>query len=145
MDRKRFLAKLGLGAAAVVMAPLVFDSCEEKEDSVSPNGDNGSDGPTDFTIDLSDEANKDLTQEGGYIYKNDIIIANLGNSEYIALSKICTHQQCTVSYKQNQAELVCPCHGSVFDTDGQVLTGPATTPLKEYKTELNGQKLRIFE
>ena len=42
---------------------------------------------------------------------------------------VCTHEGCSVVYKRG--ELVCPCHGSVFDPSkgGRVLNGPAPTPL----------------
>jgi thiosulfate dehydrogenase (quinone) large subunit len=45
-----------------------------------------------------------------------------------ALSAICTHAGCEVTYEGGQ--LVCPCHGSVFNaTTGAVLQGPASQPL----------------
>jgi len=44
-----------------------------------------------------------------------------------AMTAICTHQGCTVDVAQGS--LPCPCHGSVFDLDGNVVTGPAVTPL----------------
>lgn len=69
---------------------------------------------------------------------------NLGNDKYIAVSKICTHQQCTVDYSQSNDQFVCPCHGSVFSTSGSVVNSPAEDPLKEYYTELSNQSLRIY-
>ncbi len=49
-----------------------------------------------------------------------------------ALSAICTHAGCQVSYQGGATggQLVCPCHGSVFDAKtGAVIQGPAVTPL----------------
>jgi thiosulfate dehydrogenase (quinone) large subunit len=45
-----------------------------------------------------------------------------------ALSAVCTHAGCEVTYESGQ--LVCPCHGSVFSArTGAVLQGPASQPL----------------
>ena len=45
----------------------------------------------------------------------------------------------------NQASntLPCPCHGSVFNIDGSVMNGPASTPLRVYPASLDANKLVI--
>lgn len=48
-----------------------------------------------------------------------------------AMSLQCTHKFCAVVMSGN--ELDCPCHHSRFDRAGNVLQGPATTPLPRYK------------
>lgn len=151
MTRKEFLAKIGLGTGVIILAPVIFNSCEGDDDPKPDSDDNGSDDngdssdDVDFTIDLTNDDYSDLQQEGGYVYKNNIIIAYLGDDEYIALSELCTHQQCSVEYNLNQNQLICPCHGSVFSTSGSVVEGPADKPLKEYNTELDDNMLRIYE
>ncbi len=49
-----------------------------------------------------------------------------------ALSSRCTHLGCTVRYEPATRRFPCPCHGSVFDLEGQVLHGPAERPLERY-------------
>lgn len=46
---------------------------------------------------------------------------------FYALSLVCTHLGCTVDQKDDRFE--CPCHGSVYNSRGDVLKGPAQKPL----------------
>lgn len=59
----------------------------------------------------------------------DSVLVRLDSGDFVAYSAICTHQGCVVAYKEDQFS--CPCHGSVFDpaNGGEVVTGPAKTPL----------------
>jgi Rieske Fe-S protein len=55
-----------------------------------------------------------------------------------AFSSTCTHQQCTV--EPDGAKLSCACHGSSFDAfTGQVLGGPAPSPLRAFAVEVSGE------
>jgi glycine/D-amino acid oxidase-like deaminating enzyme/nitrite reductase/ring-hydroxylating ferredoxin subunit len=51
------------------------------------------------------------------------------SSELHLRSAVCTHAGCTVHWNSFEGCWDCPCHGSQFATDGQVLNGPAATPL----------------
>jgi glycine/D-amino acid oxidase-like deaminating enzyme/nitrite reductase/ring-hydroxylating ferredoxin subunit len=54
--------------------------------------------------------------------------------EVHALSPICPHMHCDVAWNTAEQTWDCPCHGSRFSATGEVLNGPAVTPLE--KTEL---------
>lgn len=51
-----------------------------------------------------------------------------------ALSLICTHLGCTVN--EAQEGFACPCHGSRYDSDGNVLRGPAKLALRPLRVEI---------
>jgi len=46
---------------------------------------------------------------------------------FYAISTTCTHLGCAVA--QVQGGFACPCHGSRFDSNGNVIGGPAPRPL----------------
>jgi cytochrome b6-f complex iron-sulfur subunit len=52
-----------------------------------------------------------------------------------AMSLICTHLGCTVDPAANG--FACPCHGSLYASDGTVLRGPAKEPLRSLRIETN--------
>ena len=65
-------------------------------------------------------------------------LVHLENGDFVAYSAVCTHQGCTVAYKNGN--LACPCHGSVFDpaNGASVVAGPATRPLPEIPVKVEG-------
>jgi Rieske Fe-S protein len=53
---------------------------------------------------------------------------------YYALSLICTHAGCDMSVDGSVSarDIVCYCHNSVFNSQGQVLQGPANSSLPHF-------------
>jgi Rieske Fe-S protein len=47
-----------------------------------------------------------------------------------SVSARCTHMGCLVHWNSAERSWDCPCHGSRFDVDGNVLHGPAVHGLK---------------
>lgn len=50
------------------------------------------------------------------------------------LSSHCTHLGCIINKEEN-GRLICPCHGSEFDLNGNAVKGPAYKPLPSYPFE----------
>ena len=57
---------------------------------------------------------------------------------FTALSLVCTHLGCTV--EQKAGGFACPCHGSRYDANGNVLQGPAQKPLRMLRVEITADK-----
>lgn len=134
MERKEFLLKVACSSSAMLSAPFFFSACSKDSDDLL-------DGPV--TIDLNDEKFSSLQTVGGFAYTGDIIVIRSGENSYIALSKICTHESCTVTYNHSSNQLPCPCHGSLFSTSGAVINGPAQASLTVYPVIKEGDVLII--
>lgn len=66
-----------------------------------------------------------------------------------ALSRVCTHMGCTLTFKQKEQAFVCPCHGAEFNMHGRVNYGPKgygqpLAPLPEVQVRLNGQAVEVW-
>jgi Rieske Fe-S protein len=59
-----------------------------------------------------------------------VCIGRDANGVY-AMSLTCTHAGCEIS-GVSPAGLICFCHGSQFDSNGNVVRGPATQPLAHF-------------
>ena len=56
--------------------------------------------------------------------------------ELWAMSSVCTHLGCITQWKPESNQIACPCHGSKFETDGKVQSGPAPRPLPHFSVRL---------
>ncbi len=48
---------------------------------------------------------------------------------FLALWQRCTHLGCAVPWNEAEGQFHCPCHGSLFNTVGEVIGGPAPRPM----------------
>jgi Rieske Fe-S protein len=55
-----------------------------------------------------------------------------GAGNVTLLSPICTHMGCIVGWNDAESTWDCPCHGSRFKPTGDVLSGPAESPLSRH-------------
>ncbi len=72
------------------------------------------------------------------VYLN--ILLKKADGTVSAMSMLCTHVCCDCEYISSRDVIACPCHGSVFDSNGNVLQGPALValPVVQLRTDSNG-------
>ena len=53
----------------------------------------------------------------------------------MAMVATCTHLGCEVNYHPEKTEWLCPCHGSIYDSEGRPIYGPALKALSRVAVE----------
>lgn len=69
-----------------------------------------------------------------YVYRDD-------KGGFSAVSTRCMHRGCQV--EPVDAHLVCPCHGSEYTNQGEVLRGPTLLPLQRYEVAVEDESVVI--
>jgi cytochrome b6-f complex iron-sulfur subunit len=130
MSRRYFLEIVGLGSIAITAAGTALLTVEYLSPNVlldpSPTFKAGPvDGYTPNSVTkLKEEKVYIVRAKEGYFY---------------ALSDVCTHLGCITNWLPDEGLIACPCHGSRFNMEGNVVHGPAPRPLERYLITLNDQ------
>ncbi|NVJ08098.1 Rieske (2Fe-2S) protein [Myxococcus sp. AM001] len=74
-------------------------------------------------------------------YGKRIFVFRLQDNSLSAVDSVCTHAFCEVNYREQEADLFCACHASIFTRDGAVTQGPATIPLKKFTVSETGDSV----
>ena len=72
-----------------------------------------------------------------------VFLVRTGESSVTALSSVCTHLGCRVSWDRDAQELRCPCHGGAYDRQGAVKSGPPPTPLASLPARIEGENILV--
>jgi cytochrome b6-f complex iron-sulfur subunit len=70
-----------------------------------------------------------------------ICIYNIKEDSYVASLLKCTHRGCELNV--GGGIYSCPCHGSEFSVQGDVLEGPAEDKLKTFKIETDNENIYL--
>ncbi len=79
---------------------------------------------------LANEEGKVVKYEGHTmaVYKDD-------NDGLHAVNPVCRHMKCSVAWNAAEQTWDCPCHGARYDTNGNVVTGPANSDLEKIELQ----------
>ena len=84
----------------------------------------------------------DVPPNGALVFREERLALLRDGGGVYALSLVCTHLGCTVTLAAQ--DLTCPCHGSRFDRQGQVLNGPADRPLQRLQVAERGGMIEVL-
>jgi menaquinol-cytochrome c reductase iron-sulfur subunit len=76
----------------------------------------------------------------GVTAKSGVWLRRVSGDSFIAFSANCTHLGCPVRWLEGADLFMCPCHGGVYYSDGNVAAGPPPLPLFRYDVRVaNGE------
>ncbi len=154
LSRKAFLKTAG-SVALFAYFGISLNSCSSPTDSntdtpgPAPGPPGGSSGITingnQVIIDLNNSSTERLKNSGGWllITQAQVIAVNVDGTLIRAFSSVCTHEGCTTNWQFSAGIFECTCHGSRFNTSGQVVRGPALSNLPEYAVIRNNNTVTI--
>ena len=61
----------------------------------------------------------------------------------IAYDPSCPHLGCHVEFKPRKKRFVCPCHGGVFDQEGERVSGPPPRGLSKVAARVENGKVLV--
>ncbi len=67
-----------------------------------------------------------------------------GEDQFVAFAMNCTHLGCPVHWLQDAGLFMCPCHGGVYYSDGQVAAGPPPHALFKYPVRIRDGEVEIL-
>jgi cytochrome b6-f complex iron-sulfur subunit len=90
-------------------------------------------------------ATADLPVGKGAVYSvnNKPVIVVHTKDGYHALSAVCTHLGCIVSWSEQKGVIACPCHAGFFTVNGDVISGPPPAPLAVYRVQVEGDQIYV--
>jgi Rieske Fe-S protein len=87
-----------------------------------------------------------VTRNDGYsqvVDRTVVYLVRTGEDNVRALTSTCTHLGCRTSYDRKTKRILCPCHGGVFDVNGDVLDGPPPIPLPTLETRVQDGQVMV--
>lgn len=96
-----------------------------------------SDRPTEFRVDFRGE-----NSHVGFPDTRGVFVIRKG-AEILAYTNVCTHMGCAVRWLDWREQILCPCHGGVYDRWGNLMGGPPPTNLPTYPTRIEGNTLLV--
>ena len=76
-------------------------------------------------------------------YRGQQLIVLLAQDKAMVISASCPHLGCNVIWDSGDAVFHCPCHGASFDSAGQVVKGPVSSPLRKVPFEVKDRKIIV--
>ncbi len=133
-SRRHFLELIGIGSiGAVGVGALALGASY-----LSPNV--VKEPPTKFKVGLPDAfAPGSVTLDP----KQNVFVVRAKEGYFYTLSATCTHLGCIVNWKSEEGIIACPCHGSKFNVQGEVIGGPAPRPLPRFSISIDEQGVLV--
>jgi nitrite reductase/ring-hydroxylating ferredoxin subunit len=107
----------------------------------------------DIYIDVNSTLYLQLNNVGGWLYLTGgykgILVYRVSETDFVAFDRTCPYDPYVPESRLemdlgNLTVVDTVCHSKFVIIDGSVIEGPATLPMKQYRTEFDGTMLHIF-
>jgi len=75
--------------------------------------------------------------------KGQFYLVCLGDGGFLAMSNKCTHLGCALPWNEEKKQFICPCHASVFDITGNLMSSPAPRALDLFKIKITNNQIQV--
>jgi nitrite reductase/ring-hydroxylating ferredoxin subunit len=96
-----------------------------------------------LTIDLTSSAAAALKNVSGYIAQSGIVVAQVSQGTYVAVTQTCSHEP-KKNIIFNKTEFYCTVHGARFDLTGKGKNSFGSRGLTVYKVATDGKTLVVY-
>ncbi len=144
-------AAFGLPALGFALGPMLEDGTPDRWQDVGPEGDFNEQSYVPKVMNLVPdigEAGKTTIYVRKFDPGRDEPSPSDGDAPplpYIVMSTRCVHLGCPVRYIQASQRFVCPCHGGVYNFEGQVDGGPPVRPLDRFYSRVVNGRVQVGE
>lgn len=133
---------IGLGLAVPLAGYVISPALKRREQEWVPVGTleelrAGQPTQLDYVRTIQDGYLTTKTQKAVWAIKHD-------KGDVTVFSPICTHLGCGYRWDSQDQKFKCPCHASVFDSSGKVVSGPAPRPLDELPAKVEDGEIYVI-
>jgi menaquinol-cytochrome c reductase iron-sulfur subunit len=89
-----------------------------------------------ITVEQRDGWRKIVSEKAVYVIKQS-------NGEFVVFSAVCPHLGCSVAWRVEKNEFVCPCHNGHFSPNGKLLGGPPPRGMDQLGSEVEDGILKV--
>jgi Rieske Fe-S protein len=143
MKRKKFLHVMGGACLSITGLPVLFSGCTSihKVSALTTNNKLIISRNEFIEVKKGAKSSRELILVRAATLTFPIVVYTVTENEFTALWMECTHKSCEVNAYPGY--LVCPCHGSEFDANGNVTQGPAESNLKTFNVTSDHENIYI--
>ncbi len=128
---------VGVPAAMTALSPIIHSRREEAWRRIAPLETFPVGQVSEGLIDPSREAwPRAVSPQAVYVWRR-------AADEVVVFSRSCTDLGCPVTFDSGSECFLCPCHGGIFDKNGERMAGPPYRPLYRYRVRIRGGVIEV--
>ncbi|MGV3486131.1 MAG: ubiquinol-cytochrome c reductase iron-sulfur subunit [Planctomycetaceae bacterium] len=97
----------------------------------------------DSTADEQKQADSESQSATPQSLSPGVYVWRVSRDEVIVFSRSCTDLGCPVTFDRGSECFFCPCHGGIFNKQGERMAGPPDRPLYRYDTRVHQGVLQV--